>query len=177
MRLEIVEGDIVGQSVDAIVNAANCSLLGGGGVDGAIHAAAGPSLLAACRHVRATRYPDGLPVGEAVATPGGALAAAWVIHTVGPNRWEQPEGASELLASCHLRALAVADDLGAESIAFPAISCGAYGWTPAEAAPVALRAVRDYATGHPQSGVQLVRFVLFNDSALTAFEAARSALQ
>ena len=138
MRIEAVRGDITAQTVDAVVNAANSSLLGGGGVDGAIHAVAGPALLEECRRLRRSALPDGLAVGDAVATTGGRLPAAWVIHAVGPRYWEHPDGGAGLLASCHTRALAVADELGVASLAFPAISCGAYGWTPADAAPVAV---------------------------------------
>ncbi len=174
MRIEAVRGDITAESVDAIVNAANASLLGGGGVDGAIHAAAGPDLLEECRRIRRSDLPDGLAAGDAVATRGGRLAAGWVIHTVGPRHWEHPDGGAGLLASCHTRALAVADQLGVASVAFPAISCGAYGWTPAEAAPIAVEAVRAYASSHPSSGIELVRFVLFDDRTLAAFTAALS---
>lgn len=172
MRIEAVRGDITAQPVDAIVNAANSSLLGGGGVDGAIHAAAGPAVLEECRRLRHSDLPDGLADGDAVATTGGRLLAIWVIHTVGPRYWEHPDGGAAILASCHTRALAVADQLGATSVAFPAISCGAYGWTPAEAAPIAVAAVRAYAVSHPQLGVELVRFVLVDDEALSAFGSA-----
>jgi O-acetyl-ADP-ribose deacetylase (regulator of RNase III) len=177
MRIEAVRGDITAESVDAIVNAANSSLLGGGGVDGAIHAAAGPDLLEECRRLRRTELPDGLATGDAVATRGGRLPAAWVIHAVGPRRWEHPDGGAGLLASCHTRALAVADHLGVASVAFPAISCGAYGWTPVEAAPIAVAAVRAYASTHPSSGIEVVRFVLFTDEALEAFSSASSSVQ
>lgn len=176
MRIEAVRGDITAEAVDAVVNAANSSLLGGGGVDGAIHRAAGPVLLEECRRLRRRDFQDGLPAGDAVATPGGRLAAAWVIHAVGPRHWEYPDGGAELLASCHSRSLAVADQLGLASLAFPAISCGAYGWSPAEAAPVAVRAVREYAADHPDSSVTLVRFVLFTDEAHAAFASACSAV-
>ena len=174
MRIEAVRGDITVEAVDAIVNAANSSLLGGGGVDGAIHAAAGPVLQEECRRLRRSGYPDGLPEGDAVATSGGRLAARWVIHTVGPVRWEHLDGGADVLASCHARSLAEADRLGLASVAFPAISCGAYGWSPAEAAPVAVTAVRAYAATHPQSGIGLVRFVLFSEESLAAFAAAVS---
>jgi O-acetyl-ADP-ribose deacetylase len=177
MRIEAVHGDITAEPADAIVNAANSSLLGGGGVDGAIHAAAGPELLEECRRLRRTVLADGLAAGDAVATRGGRLAAAWVIHVVGPTYGEHPDGGATLLASCHTRALAVADQLGAAAVAFPAISCGAYGWTPAEAAPIAVGAVRTYASSHPSSGIDLVRFVLFTDEALEAFSTACSAVE
>lgn len=163
--IEVVKGDITVQTVDAIVNAANSTLLGGGGVDGAIHRAAGPTLLEACREVRRTRYPGGLPVGQAVATHGGDLEARWVIHTVGPNR-RVGETDPALLASCFERSLAVAVDVGARSVAFPAVSAGVYAWPVDEVARVAVDAVR--GSQHLAS-VDLVRFVLFDDRALAAF--------
>jgi O-acetyl-ADP-ribose deacetylase (regulator of RNase III) len=163
MRIEFEQGDITRQEVDAIVNAANSSLLGGGGVDGAIHRAGGPAILDECRRIRAERYPDGLPTGQAVATTGGDLPARWVIHTVGPvySRHDDP---ATLLASCHTESLRVADELGARTVAFPAISTGVYGYPLAEAAPVAVGAVRAADTR-----VELVRFVLFGNDALSAF--------
>jgi len=164
MRIEAVRGDITTEQVDAIVNAANSSLLGGGGVDGAIHAAAGPELLAACRELRRTSLPDGLPVGDAVATPGFRLPARWVVHTVGPNR-HAGQTDPALLASCFERSLDVADGLGATSVAFPAVSAGVYGWAVAEVARIAVDTVRAW-----QGGVELVRFVLFSADALAAFE-------
>lgn len=164
MRIEAVRGDITEQDVDAIVNAANRSLLGGGGVDGTIHRRGGPAILEECRALRASRYPDGLPPGEAVATTAGLLPARWVIHTVGPVWGEDP---SSLLARCHSEALRVADQLGAASVAFPAVSTGAFGYPLEEAAPVALGAVRA-----AKGSVALVRFVLFDDDTLAAFERA-----
>jgi len=166
MDIEMVRGDITRQTVDAIVNAANKSLLGGGGVDGAIHRAGGPRILAECKAVRAERYPDGLPTGQAVATTGGELPAKWVIHTVGPV-YAKSEDRSHLLAFCHTESLRVADELGARSVAFPAISTGIYGYPLREAAPVALKAVRTAPTK-----VERVLFVLFDEAALRAFEAA-----
>ena len=166
MDIEIVRGDITRQTVDAIVNAANKSLLGGGGVDGAIHRAGGPRILAECKAVRAERYRDGLPTGQAVATTGGELPSKWVIHTVGPV-YAKSEDRSHLLASCHAESLRVADELAAQSVAFPAISTGIYGYPLREAAPVALRAVRTAPTK-----VERVLFVLFDEAALRAFEAA-----
>ena len=162
-KIEVVAGDITTQLVDAVVNAANSSLLGGGGVDGAIHRAGGPDILAACRELRATSLPDGLPTGRAVATTAGRLPARWVIHTVGPiyGTVDDPAG---LLRSCHVESLRVADELGARTVAFPAISCGVYGYPLHEAAPIALSAVREAETS-----VELVRFVLFGDAALRAF--------
>lgn len=168
-RIELAEGDITRQSVDAIVNAANSSLMGGGGVDGAIHRAGGPAILAACKELRRSSYPDGLPTGEAVATTGGDLPARWVIHTVGPV-YARHEDRSSLLASCHTASLRVADELGARTVAFPAISTGVYGYPLDEAAPVAIAAVRAAATD-----VEEVRFVLFGDAAIRAFRSALGA--
>ena len=165
----MVGGDITVQEVDAVVNAANSSLLGGGGVDGAIHRRGGPEILEECRRLRAGRYPDGLPTGAAAATTGGRLAARWVIHTVGPVFATSIDPAG-LLASCHRNSLLVADELGAASVAFPAISCGIYGYPVAEAAPIAVEAVRSTDTG-----VGEVRFVLYDDGALAAFERAVAA--
>jgi O-acetyl-ADP-ribose deacetylase (regulator of RNase III) len=166
MRIEAVHGDITEQAVDAIVNAANSSLLGGGGVDGAIHRRGGPAILEECRAVRVEVHPEGLPTGQAVATTAGELSARWVIHTVGPV-WAASEDRSALLASCHTEALRVADELGARSVAFPAISTGVYGYPVELAAPTAVAAVRG-----ADSDVELVRFVLFGEDALRAFERA-----
>jgi len=180
MNLEAVRGDIAAQRVDAIVNAANSSLLGGGGVDGAIHAAAGPALLAECREIRRTRLPNGLPVGDAIATGAGELPAGWVIHTVGPDRHAGQTDPAQL-ASCFTRSLDVAAGLGARSVAFPAVSAGVYGWDVRDVARIAVDAVRTWAAdqdedaGLPAEGlgrVDLVRFVLFSDAALAAFSAA-----
>lgn len=171
MRVEAVEGDLTGQEVDAIVNAANSTLLGGGGVDGAIHAAAGPGLLVACQALRATRYPDGLPVGAAVATDGFDLPARWVIHTVGPNR-HRGQSDPALLAACFTASLDVAAEVGARSVAFPAISGGAYGWDLDEVARVAVAAVRGWQPPSPPDAVELVRFVLFGARARAAFDRA-----
>jgi O-acetyl-ADP-ribose deacetylase (regulator of RNase III) len=165
-RIVLLEGDITEQHVDAVVNAANSTLLGGGGVDGAIHRRGGPAILEECRRIRAMEWPDGLPTGNAVATTGGALPARWVIHTVGPV-YAKREDRSGLLASCHAEALRVADELGAATIAFPAISTGVYGYPLGEAAPVAIEAVSTADTS-----VREVRFVLFGHDALTAFERA-----
>jgi O-acetyl-ADP-ribose deacetylase len=164
--LELVKGDITQQEVDAIVNAANAALLGGGGVDGAIHHRGGPSILEECRKLRAERYRKGLPTGEAVATGAGNLKARWVIHTVGPVYGRSKAPALEL-ARCYLESLRVADELGARSIAFPAISTGAFAYPLAEAAEIALRAVRSAETR-----VELVRFVLFDNEAYQAFRKA-----
>jgi O-acetyl-ADP-ribose deacetylase len=165
-RIELIEGDITTQEVDAIVNAANRSLMGGGGVDGAIHRRGGPAILEACREIRRTSHPDGLPTGDAVATTGGELSARWVIHTVGPVYGDVPDPA-ELLARCHVSSLRIADELGARTVAFPAISTGIYGYPLEEAATVAIRTVRDGSTH-----VERVRFVLFGADAFTAFEDA-----
>ena len=170
MRIEAVEGDITAQALDAIVNAANSSLLGGGGVDGAIHAAAGPALLEACREVRRTAYPQGLPVGAAVATDAGDLPARWVIHTVGPNR-HAGQTDPALLASCFTASLAEAARVGATSVAFPAVSAGIYGWDAEEVARIAVAAVRGAA--HREE-LELVRFVLFGSRTYAAFTRALS---
>jgi O-acetyl-ADP-ribose deacetylase (regulator of RNase III) len=148
------------------VNAANGSLLGGGGVDGAIHRAGGPSILAECQEIRRTTHPDGLPTGRAVATTAGDLAARWVIHTVGPVYRDEQDPAA-LLASCHVESLRVADELGARTVAFPAISTGVFGYPVAEAAPVAVDAVRGAITK-----VEEIRFVLFGRDTFEAFERA-----
>ena len=171
MNISAVLGDITTIYVDAIVNAANSSLLGGGGVDGAIHRAAGPELHSACRALRASSHPDGLPVGEAVATPAFALPARWVIHTVGPNR-HAGQADPVLLASCFRRSLDVGDELGAASVAFPAGSAGVYGWDAEEVASIAVAAVRGWQAEHPNATVQDVRFVLFNEPLLEAFTAS-----
>lgn len=166
--IEAVEGDITTEHVDAIVNAANSSLLVGGGVCGAIHRAAGPRLLAECRELRSTAYPRGLPVGEAVATGAGDLPATWVIHTVGPNR-HRGQSDPALLASCFESSLREAVRVGARSVAFPAVSAGIYGWDVADVARIALAAVRR----SPHLGeLDLVRFVLFSPATLDAFSAA-----
>jgi O-acetyl-ADP-ribose deacetylase (regulator of RNase III) len=162
----LLEGDITEQHVDAVVNAANSTLLGGGGVDGAIHRRGGPSILEECRRIRATEWPEGLPTGKAVATTGGALSARWVIHTVGPV-YANDEDPPASLASCHIESLRVADELGAGTVAFPAISTGVYGYPLNEAARVAIEAIRKADTA-----VQEVRFVLFGGDSFAAFEHA-----
>jgi O-acetyl-ADP-ribose deacetylase len=173
--LEAVQDDITRQQVDAIVNAANGSLLGGGGVDGAIHRAAGPQLLAECREVRRTQWPDGLPVGEAVVTGAGDLPARWVIHTVGPNA-HRGETDPALLRSCFARSLQEAGRVGAASVAFPAVSAGAYGWDIRAVAALAVQAVTEtLGTDSSEAGlagIALVRFVLFDATAYDAFTAA-----
>ena len=168
-QIVLLEGDITQQDVEAIVNAANPSLLGGGGVDGAIHRAGGPAVLAECRELRRTTYPDGLPPGHAVATTAGNLPARWVIHTVGPV-YAGVDDPAALLASCHTESLRVADELGARTVAFPAISTGVFGYPLDEAAPVAIGAVRMADTS-----VSEVRFVLFGREPYEAFERAIAA--
>lgn len=165
MDITLVRGDITEQRTDAIVNAANSSLLGGGGVDGAIHRRGGPAILEECRKLRAGHYGRGLRTGQAVATTAGRLAARWVIHTVGPV-YSRSEDRSDLLASCYRESLRVADSLGARSVAFPAISTGLYGWPMDGAAQIALAAVRQADTS-----VDDLRFVLFDEAAYAVFEA------
>ena len=167
MDLRAVRGDITQADVDVIVNAANPGLLGGGGVDGAIHAAGGPEILAECRKITA-RLPGGrLPRGQAVATTAGRLPARWVVHTAGPI-WSAVRDLSAVLRSCYTESVRVADGLGARTVAFPAISAGVYGWPLDDAARQAVAGVRAAPVEH----VQEVRFVLFSDEALAAFEAA-----
>ncbi|MER7784856.1 O-acetyl-ADP-ribose deacetylase [Streptomyces sp. ZG43] len=164
-QLTLVKGSITEQDVDAVVNAANSSLLGGGGVDGAIHRQGGPEILAACRDLRASQYGKGLPTGDAVATTAGRLPARWVVHTVGPV-WSASEDRSELLASCHRNALRVAGELGARTVAFPAISTGVYRWPLEDAARIAIETARATPTSAEE-----VRFVLFDDRAYEVFAA------
>lgn len=151
--------------MDAIVNAANSSLMGGGGVDGAIHRKGGPAILEECRRIRAQSYPGGLPPGQAVATTAGSLPARWVIHTVGPV-YLPGEDRSHILKSCHVESLRVADQLGARRVAFPAISTGVYGYPLKLAAKVAIGAV-----ANTETRVEEVRFVLFQTEAYRVFEA------
>ncbi|MFJ9151941.1 O-acetyl-ADP-ribose deacetylase [Streptomyces sp. NPDC102270] len=161
--IRLVQGDITRESADAIVNAANSSLLGGGGVDGAIHRRGGPAILADCRKLRASHYGKGLATGKAVATTAGDLDAHWVIHTVGP-RYSREEDRSQLLASCYRESLRVADELGARTVAFPAVSAGIYGWPIDDAARIAVETVQETETA-----VEEVRFVLFDEKAYRAF--------
>jgi O-acetyl-ADP-ribose deacetylase (regulator of RNase III) len=163
-RIQIIQGDITLQDVDAVVNAANPSLLGGGGVDGAIHRAAGPELLAACQTL------GGCSVGDAKATRGYRLAAGWVIHAVGPVWRGGGEGEPELLASAYRRSLEEAVKAGAKSVAFPAISTGAYGYPQDSAARIAVAAVRDFAAAHPQ--LEEVRLVCFSEASAQAHRRA-----
>lgn len=190
MQIHAIGGDLTEMNVDAIVNAANSSLLGGGGVDGAIHRAAGPELLAACRELRETRFPDGLPVGQAVATRGFNLEARWIIHTVGPNR-HAGQTDPQLLHNAFANSLSEAARVGAHDVAFPAISGGVYGWDMAEVARIGVAAVREWDAGtHPsrdtdptgdsaapdqtkntETPIDNVYFVLFSPDALELFQA------
>ncbi|MFG2006690.1 O-acetyl-ADP-ribose deacetylase [Spirillospora sp. NPDC048911] len=169
MEIVLVRGDITEQEVDAVVNAANSSLLGGGGVDGAIHRRGGPAILDECRKLRASHYGGGLPTGQAVATTAGRLPARWVIHTVGPV-YSSSDDRSDQLVSCYRETLRVADDLDVRSVAFPAVSAGIYGWPLDDAARIALGTVRSTATK-----VTDARFVLFTEDAYAAFERALNA--
>ncbi len=181
-RVKILVGDITTQEVDAIVNAANSTLLGGGGVDGAIHEAGGPQILEECRELRRTRYPQGLPTGEAVITSGGNLPARFVIHTVGPVYGQHGGREAELLAACYHNPLALAVEHDLESIAFPAISTGAYGYPPAQAAAVASAAIRDFLsdekTAHdhsqPTGKLKEVRLIFFHPGDKRVFLRANS---
>src|SRR2546421_8081640 len=160
-RVSVVVGDITRQDVEAIVNAANSSLLGGGGVDGAIHRAGGPEILAECREIRRTRFPEGLPTGEAVITTGGRLTALYVIHTVGPIYGEEHGKEAELLANCYHNSLALAVEKNLASIAFPAISTGVYGYPQEEAAEVASKAIESFLSSDRQ--LKEVRLGFFHD--------------
>lgn len=168
MRIDLIRGDITRVEVDAVVNAARRSLLGGGGVDGAIHRAGGRAILDECRELRATRLPDGLPTGHAVATTAGNLPARWVIHTVGPVHGRTPDGADRL-ADCYRNSLAVADELGARTVAFPLVSAGAYGWPLDDAIRTALDTLRATTTS-----VEAATLVLFDAATLRRAERIRS---
>ncbi|XTZ16207.1 O-acetyl-ADP-ribose deacetylase [Micromonospora echinospora] len=165
MRITLVEGDITEQRVDAIVNAANSSLLGGGGVDGAIHRRGGPAILAECRALRASRFGRGLPTGQAVATTAGDLPARWVIHTVGPV-WSATEDRAALLRDCYANSLRVADEMGASVVAFPLISAGIYGWPVDDAVGQALSVLR----AATPATVTEARLVLFGAATFHAAE-------
>jgi O-acetyl-ADP-ribose deacetylase (regulator of RNase III) len=169
-RLELSRGDITTERVDAIANAANESLRGGGGVDGAIHRAAGPGLLQELQQ----RFPDGTPTGSAVATEGHDLPARWVLHAVGPVWRGGDHGEPELLAGAYRSCLELADDLGARSVAFPAISMGIYGYPPPDGSRVAVRTVAEHLGGRTR--VELARFVLFSDETYELFADALSEL-
>lgn len=168
MRITVLRGDITQRRVDAVVNAANPSLLGGGGVDGALHLAAGPELLAACRELRTNELPHGLQTGAAVATAGFRLPARWVIHTVGPNRHAGQTNRA-LLVSCFSESLRLADSLGARDLAFPAVGAGAYGWGAEAVAQAARDAMAGFQASHPASGLELVEFVLHTAEVEAAF--------
>ena len=168
-RIEIVEGDLTQQAVDAIVNAANETLLGGGGVDGAIHRAGGPAILAECRKLH------GCKTGDAKITTAGNMRAKYVIHTVGPVYHGGRHGEPELLASCHRRSLEVALENGAKTVAFPAISCGVYGYPIPEAAKIATGTAAKFLEAHGE--IELVRFVLFGQATYEAFQQALAALR
>jgi O-acetyl-ADP-ribose deacetylase (regulator of RNase III) len=163
VQITLVLGDITEQDVDAVVNAANSSLMGGGGVDGAIHRRGGASILAECKELRAKDWPDGLPTGKAAVTTGGNLAARWVIHVVGPV-YAKSENRSHLLESCYREALRCADEIGARSLALPAVSAGIYGWPMDDAARIAVTTVRSTV-----SELEHARFVLFSQDAYDAF--------
>ena len=158
-RVTVVLGDITRQNVTAIVNAANSTLLGGGGVDGAIHNFGGPDILKECQEIRRTVYPDGLPTGQAVITTGGKLPAKYVIHTVGPIYGREPDRESELLAACYQNSLLLASQHSISSIAFPSISTGAFGYPKSEAAKVASTAIKNFLSGDTQ--IEEVRLVFF----------------
>lgn len=166
-RITVKTGDITRERVDAIVNAANSSLLGGGGVDGAIHRAGGPEILAACRALRDSRYPNGLPTGEAVITTGGKLAAKHVIHTVGPIYGQNGGRDARLLASCYEKSIALAAANGLATLAFPAISTGVYGYPREQAASVAHRAIEIALAVH--ESVREVRLVFFSEGDARVF--------
>jgi O-acetyl-ADP-ribose deacetylase len=171
MSISVEIGDLTQVEADAVVNAANSTLLGGGGVDGAIHAAAGPRLLEACRRLRNTTHRGGLDVGDAVATPAFDLPASWVIHTVGPNLHRGQDDPA-LLASCFARSLDVAAELDARSVAFPAVSAGAYGWPVPDVARIAVTTCRAWLAEHPDGSPQEVRFVVVDERIRDAFEDA-----
>ena len=170
MRVTLKLGDITRERADAIVNAANSSLLGGAGVDGAIHRRGGPAILTECLELRKTSHTEGLPAGQAVATTAGDLDAHWVIHTVGPV-YSAREDRSAVLASCYLQSLRIAGELGARTVAFPAVSAGIYGWPAESAARIALTTV-----SRTPSGLEEARFVLFTEDMLATFRTVLESL-
>lgn len=174
-RLRLVQGDITEQDVDAVVNAANSSLMGGGGVDGAIHRRGGPEILEACKRVREEEYPDGLPAGQAALTTAGKLPARAVIHTVGPRWRGGGRGEETLLSSAYRSSLELAAAEGHRVVAFPSISTGVYGYPVERAAKVALRAIVDTIEVHPDAFDE-VRMVLFSDDDLAAYRGALASL-
>jgi len=163
--IQVVQGDITRETTDAIVNAANKTLLGGGGVDGAIHRAGGPAILEECKKL------GGCETGDAKITTGGRLPAKYVIHTVGPIYRDGKHGEPELLKSCYIRSLEVAVQHGIKTIAFPAVSCGVYGYPIEEASKIALNAVKEFLETHPDCGITLVRFVMFGNDTYIPFSA------
>jgi O-acetyl-ADP-ribose deacetylase (regulator of RNase III) len=167
-RVRVTVGDITRQSIDAVVNAANSTLLGGGGVDGAIHRAGGPTILEECLELRRTLYPKGLPAGEAVMTTGGLLAARYVIHTVGPIYGREGGREAELLAACYRNSLALAAGRGLAGLAFPSISTGAYSYPREEAAAVASAAIAEFLGGDDET-VREVRLVFFSKGDMNVF--------
>ena len=166
-RVTVKVGDITQAAVDAVVNAANGSLLGGGGVDGAIHRAGGGAILEACKSIRATRYPDGLPTGEAVLTTAGSMRATYVIHTVGPVYSGGNRGEATKLARCYRNALRIAAEQKLDSVAFPAISTGVYGYPADEAAAVSSRAIEGALNAYPS--IREVRLVFFREGDADTF--------
>lgn len=166
--LKIIKGDITEQDTEAIVNAANSGLMGGGGVDGAIHRAGGPQILAECKEIRARR--GTLPTGQAVITSGGRLKAKYVIHTVGPVWAGGRKGEDDLLRDAYFNSLSLARERGIKTVSFPSISTGVYSFPVDRAARIALRTVRDFVLARP--GIEEVRFVLFSDPVLREFESA-----
>ena len=164
----MIIGDITRQEVDSVVNASNRELTGGSGVNGAIHKAGGAEIYRFCEELRATNYPDGLPAGQSAITPGGKLPAKWIIHTVGPKYAQHDGKEAELLASCYRTALELAESHKLESIAFPAISTGVYGYPPEEAAKVASQAVQSSLQG--LKSIQEIRFVFFSERELKIFK-------
>ncbi|MCY3821854.1 MAG: O-acetyl-ADP-ribose deacetylase [Gammaproteobacteria bacterium] len=166
-RVTITLSDITREAVDAAVNAANGSLMGGGGVDGAIHRAGGPGILAACKQIRATRYPDGLPTGEAVITTAGRMPARYVIHTVGPVYRGGNSGEAGKLANCYRNAISIAAERKLATLAFPAISTGVYGYPSVEAAAVSSQAIERALDAHPS--IREVRLVFFRESDAETF--------
>ena len=170
-KLNIVQGDIIEQGTDAIVNAANSSLLGGGGVDGAIHRKGGPSILSECEQIRRTLWRDGLPAGEAVITSGGRLKARYVIHTVGPVWHGGNNNEAEVLIRCYLNSLELANSKSLNSLAFPAISTGAYGYPIRNAGTPALKTVKNYfSSKHKETTLKEVVFVLYTRSDFEVYE-------
>ena len=167
-KIRIIRGDITEQETDAIVNAANSSLMGGGGVDGAIHRKGGPKILEECKRIRRTQWPNGLPTGKAVITTGGNLKVKYVIHTVGPVWRGGKHGEAELLADAYRNSLKLAVSKGIRTISFPAISTGAYGYPMEEAAEVALKTVKDFLEAEDK--LDEVVFVLFTESAYRVYE-------